>query len=231
VLIDSPTERTTAITDLVLFLECFILAVLILRLGNSKDQGRSGYWTSIFLLLGFASGTGALAHGLEMSDHLNRIMWMPLNFSLGLTISFVLGLVVLEIWGPYKSKKYLPYFIGLGVLFFLFTVLIPGVFLLFVIYEGTAMILALGAFIYLSRKTGQFHYKLIVGVVSAVIILSIIFGLIEAIGPQAVTIIWEFDQNSFFHVIQMMAMVVLFLGIRIQLNKSSSGKTSNLWKY
>ena len=164
-IIQDPIEQTTAFTDVLLCIASIILAIVIMRAGHSKDQGRSRLWSYIFFLLAFASGTGAVAHGIEMSDTMNMIVWTPLYFSLGLTIAFFLVIVILELWGPEKAKRFQPFLIGIGLVFFLITVLIPRTFLLFIIYEGIAMVLAFIAFIYLCFKREDRFYKIITRVI------------------------------------------------------------------
>lgn len=217
--IDIPTEQTTAFTDVMLCVASIALAVVISRAGHPKDEGRSRYWTILFLLLGFAAGTGAVAHGIEMSERTNRFVWLPLNLALGLTISFFVVIVILELWGADKAKKALSMLLGVGVVFFIITAVIPGIFLLFIIYEGIAMIFAFGSFVYLTRKTGDRHYKLITGIISTGIFLSIVAAVVQTIEPLEITIIWEFDHNSFFHIIQIIAMFVLTFGVVGQLGK------------
>jgi hypothetical protein len=79
------------------------------------------------------------------------------------------------------------------------------------------MLFGFAGFVYLSRKTGEFHYRLYVGIISTVVLLSFFFGILKLTGPLVVNVIWEFDQNSIFHVIQALAMIVLAFGIRYQL--------------
>ena len=210
--IEIQAEQTTAATDLVLFILCIALAVIISRRGHSKDEGRSRYWTILFLILGFSAGIGAVAHGIDMPTWLNDLVWLPLNLGLGLTISFFLLIVILELWGADKAKKFLPLLIGVGVGFFIFTALVPGVFLLFIIYEGLAMLFALCAFIYLARKSEGKHYWII----SAGVFLTMIAAVIQAIEPLSLTLIWEFDHNGLFHIVQMLALILLVIGIKVQ---------------
>ncbi|MEA3560066.1 MAG: hypothetical protein U9R75_12505 [Candidatus Thermoplasmatota archaeon] len=211
--IELQAEQTTAATDLILFILCIALAVVISRRGRSKDEGRSRYWTILFLLLGFSAGSGAVAHGIDMPTWLNDLVWLPLNLGLGLTISFFILIVILELRGAEKARKFLPFLIGIGIGFFIFTALVPGVFLLFIIYEGLAMLFALGAFFHLARKREGKHYW----VISAGVFLTMIAAVIQAIEPLSLTLIWEFDHNGLFHIVQMFALIVLTCGIIYQI--------------
>lgn len=216
VFVEIETELTTAATDLLNFFVCIILAVVISRSSKGRKDTRSLYWIIIFLLLGLAGYLGSIAHGIEMPDELNRIVWMPLNLSLGLVVSFFIAVVIYELWGKERSRKYLPYLIGTGIVFFLVTVIFPGIFLIFIVYNALVMIFAFAAFVHLARRTGMLHYKIMVGVITTIILLSIGFSIVKLTGPPIFTLIWEFDQNSIFHIVQTFAMIVLALGIRSQ---------------
>jgi hypothetical protein len=214
VLIDDPVEQTTAITDLILCITSLVMAIAIKRAGHKEDLGKSNYWTIIYLLLGFASGTGAVAHGFEMSDTMHRIVWTPLYLSLGIIISFFLGLVILEVWGPHRARRSMPYLILIGLLFFFVTIAIPSTFLIFIIFEGMAMVLAFIGFLYLSIKDKDRYHIIITSILGVAMVVSIIAAFFQTSDPLVVKIIWKFDENSFFHLLQ--AGVMIYLGLVIR---------------
>lgn len=215
--VDVATEQTTAITDLINFFLAIALAYVILRSGHSGDRGRSEYWASVFILIGLASGLGAVTHGVELSENSERILWIPINLSLGLAVSIFLTVVILEMWGPSGARKSLPYLLAVGIGFFSMTLLIPGIFLLFIAYLGISTIFSLAVYIRLWEKRGDSIHKLMTIILSTSIIFSILFAVIRLTGSAKMRIIWEFDQNGFFHAAQSAAMIILALGIRSQL--------------
>jgi hypothetical protein len=212
--IDIPTEQTTALTDLINFFLGIILAVIISRAGHGKDQGRGRYWTIIFLLIGLASGLGALAHGIDMTGEMRRIVWHPLNLSLGITVSLFLTIVVSEVRGPEEAVRGLPILLGLGIAFFVVTLVVPGIFLIFIVFNAMAMILALSGFSYLSVKRGDVFSRRMTVLIIVVILLSVLFAMVKMVGGLEVEFIWKFDQNGIFHIIQTLAMIYLALIIK-----------------
>ncbi|MFH1936313.1 MAG: hypothetical protein ABIK52_01965, partial [Bacteroidota bacterium] len=141
-LIDVPTEQTTAATDVVLALVAIMASVLTCRAGKVTNPKKGKIWAWAFGLLAFAAMTGAVAHGFQMSTRLNYILWQPLNLALGLTVSmFVVG-VVYDLTRGSLPNVVLPVMIATGSAFYLITLLVPGTFLVFILYEAVAMIFA-----------------------------------------------------------------------------------------
>jgi hypothetical protein len=208
--IEIPTEQTTAFTDLVLSIIAVGFAFYLAR--SEKNVGsrfRTRIWTLILLFLGLSAGLGAVAHGFEMSDSLNRWVWHPLNLGLGMTIAFFVVAVVKDVWGRKQAGKMIWAMVTASMLFFLVTVFIPGSFLVFIIYEALAM---LGAFIAYFLLT--LRKKLPgAGLISLGILLTIIAAGVQASEAVNFTLIWEFDHNGLFHMIQMIALPFLVLGV------------------
>jgi multisubunit Na+/H+ antiporter MnhB subunit len=207
--IDIPTEQTTAITDLFLALVCGFL-IYSLWPYLQRQTLRARIWILAFAFLGLAGLLGFIAHGFKMSEAANRIWWMPLNLSLGLTVSLFAVGVIHDLAGKRYSLPALPILMGLGVLFFLVTLLIPGSFLVFIAYEALAMLFALVAYIYLQVKR-QFPGAL---VMAAGVCVSIIAAAIQATHKLSFTLVWEFDHNATFHLVQILGLGLLLLGLQ-----------------
>jgi len=208
--IDIPTEQTTAATDALLALVASSALVAVLRAGRNKDRRKAAIWAWAFGLLLCASALGAVAHGFKMSQQTNDLLWQPLNLALGLTIAmFVVG-VVHDAWGKAASRRVLVPMTVIGVAFFGVTRLIPGSFLVFVLYEAAAMIFALVVYTVLAAK-GR-----LVGAwwMAAGILVTIVAAGIQASNAVYVTVIWEFDFNGIFHIIQMVGVALLVGGLR-----------------
>jgi hypothetical protein len=208
--IDIPTEQTTAATDLLLALVALASVVYLARVGKGRDPWKARIWSWAFGLLTFASAMGAVAHGFKMSEQLNRLLWQPLNLALGLTIAMFAVGVVYDRWGHAISKRVLPILVAVGVVFFGVTVVIPGSFLVFILYEAAAMLFALAVYVLLAAR------KQLAGaaVMAAGILITIVAAAIQASGAVFVKIIWEFDFNGIFHLIQVVGVVVLVAGLR-----------------
>ena len=215
--IDIPAEQTTAFTDLILGLAALLLAVYVFRLGTRTDAKKGYIWSGAFFLLSVASIIGAFAHGFQMSERTNTILWHPLNLALGLTISLFAAGVVYDLKNRLLPKWVLPIFMGTGVVFFVVTLLISGTFLIFILYEAVALLFALTTYIILAVKKTVRGARLM----AAGILITIVAAALQATGAINITVIWEFDHNGVFHVVQIIALVFFFFGLRVGLKKSS----------
>jgi hypothetical protein len=208
--IDIPTEQTTAITDLVLTLFSVWALIIIHKRGKSKP-GKSRIWKWVFTLLAIAAFFGFLAHGFQMNEKTNYLLWQPLNLALGLSVSLFAAGAIFDMRKGNLPRAIVPGLITLGIIFYFITVFIPGSFMIFIIYEAVVMIFALTAYIYLASK------KLLTGAWWMVtgIVLTITAAAVQASGSVRVNMIWEFDNNGVFHIIQMIGIVVLVNGLLI----------------
>jgi hypothetical protein len=115
--IDSPTERSTAVTDVILALLAIGCAAYLWSIGD-QDPWKATLWTSAFCLLALAALLGSMAHGFKMSSRTNTLFWQPLNLALGLTVAvFVVG-VINDLWGRTAAETSLPVMIVIGIAFF-----------------------------------------------------------------------------------------------------------------
>lgn len=211
--IDIATEQTTAATDALLALVALASTLYVLRIGWNRDRWKATIWACAFGLLTMASVLGAVAHEFMMSDRVNNLLWQPLNLALGLTIAmFVVG-VVNDLVGHRASRRALPIVAAVGVVFCVVTLLIPGTFLVFVIYEAVAMLFALGAYVWLAARgalPGAWW-------MAAGVLITIVAAAIQASGAVSITVVWPFDYNGVFHLVQLPGVVALVVGLRAAL--------------
>jgi hypothetical protein len=204
----SATELTTAATDAALGLLC--LAVL-LRLGaiDVSATWKRALWCWVFGLLVVASVLGTVAHGLELSESVRSVLWRPLYLSLGLTVALFLVGGIYDWRGEAAARALLPWAVGIGVSFFVVTQLSSGSFLIFVVYEATAMLATLAMYVYLST-TGRLAGA---GMMTVGIGLSIVAAAVQA-SVLSVRLIVPFDHNGLFHLVQLTAIAALANGLR-----------------
>ena len=215
--IDIPTEQSSALTDVLLALVALGCALYLARAGLAHDLLKTGIWIAVFGLLAFAAALGAVTHGFKMSQALNRLLWQPLHLTLGLAVAmFVVG-VVYDRWGPVASRRLLPILLAVGVAFFAVTVLVPGSFLVFIVYEAVAMLFALAVYVLLAAR-GQLPGA---WAMAAGVGITIVAAAVQASGSTRLTAIWEFDHNGLFHLIQIPGLLVLTVGLRFALLASS----------
>jgi len=100
--------------------------------------------------------------------------------------------------------------IPIAVGFFAITQLLSGAFLVFVVYEAVAMLAALGIYVTLAGRRRLPGAELM----ALAILLNIVAAGIQASESIRFALVWPFDHNGLFHIVQMIAVVVLMLGLR-----------------
>jgi hypothetical protein len=202
-----PTELTTAATDLLLML---VSLACLAAVRGAADRERARLWIWTFGLLGLAGGIGAIAHGLAMAPATNDLLWKPLNLALGLTIALFVAAALYDSWGSRVTRRALPALLVVALAFFAVTQLIPGTFLVFVVYEAIAMIAALVLYTRLAltrRLPGA--WLIVLGIA-----LTIVAAVVQATQVVQFTLVWPFDHNGAFHLIQIAALPLLAAGLR-----------------
>ena len=209
--IKDPVEKTTAVTDIILALIALggIVYLQSLRL-NSGEIWKINIWSAAIGLIGLAAALGAVAHGLVLSDILHRRIWQVLNLALSLAVSlFVVG-VAYDLGGFELSLTTLPIMLIAGLGFYWATLIYPGIFFLFIVYEVIALVFALAVYIFIAT-----HEELPGAWLMATgIFVSIIAAGIQANKSIFFTIIWRFDHNGIYHLVQMVGLMLLLIGLR-----------------
>jgi hypothetical protein len=210
-LISSPAEKTTAATDIVLAIVAFGGIVFLRHLQlDSAGLWKINIWSAAIGFIGLAATLGAVAHGVVLSRKTHRCVWLALNMALSLAISlFVVG-VVYDLWGAKISFVTLPIFLTVGLGFYLMTLIYPGIFFLFIIYEVVALVFALGAYIIIAT------YKIMPGawLMATGVFCSIIAAVIQTKKSVTLTFIWRFDHNGVYHLVQALGLMFFLIGLR-----------------
>jgi hypothetical protein len=207
-----PTELTTAATDGLIAATAGICLALLQR-WRGRDRWKVGVWSWVLGLLAVAALLGTAVHGFMLSERLVTYLWQPLFLSLGLVVALFVVAAVYDWRGHEAARRALPIMLVVALLFYGVTRLASGTFLAFVLYEATAMLFALAIYVSLAvrqRLAGA-------GWIAAGIGLNIVAAAIQASGAVAVTIIWPFDHNGVFHLVQIVAIVVLMRGLATSL--------------
>jgi hypothetical protein len=207
-LVGGATERTTAVTDALLGLAA-ALAIVVLRRATAPSFGRA-VWQGALAALVLASVLGAVTHGLVMRDSTRDLLWQPLYLSLGVMMAlFVVGAV--RDWrGERAARRALPPMLALAALFYGITRLTGGDFLAFVVYEAGALLFSLG--VYLRLASGR--HRPGAAAMAAALAVSIGAGALQASGLGAVRLVWEFDHNGLFHLVQLPGLALMVAGLR-----------------
>lgn len=216
--VDTPTEQTTAITDAILAVLALAGAGYLHQIGP-QHPFKANLWAWAFGLLALSAFLGTVVHGFKMSEATRALLWHPLFLSLGLTVAlFVVG-VIFDLWGQAAAQRALPVMIAVGVGFFGLTRLWPNTFLVFIIYEAVAMLFALAGYLWLAangRLDGAWF------MVAGILVTMLAAGVQAAnVGPF--TLIWPFDHNGTYHLLQMVGLVLLLAGLRAALLSGPPG--------
>ena len=208
-IIQIPTEQTTAFTDLLLSIVSVAGAIWLFRKGNKIDIKKTKIWLSAFALLAISAFLGAIAHGIIMTAEANEIIWMPLNLLLGLSVALFVAGVIYDFRGFKIQRSFLLLILLSGLLFFLTTLIIPGLFFVFVLYEAVAMLIALILYAILFFKRGfPGALQMTIG-----IFISIAAAIVQSIPSINIHLVWKFDHNGLFHLIQLIGLIFLFSGL------------------
>ena len=137
---------------------------------------------------------------------------------LGLIVAlFVVG-AIYDLRGLPAARRSVPFLMVLALVFFGVTQVASGAFLVFVLYEAAAMLFALGVYGYLAATEANRAMSLMVLGVG----LNVVAAAIQATQAASFTFIWPFDHNGVFHLVQMVALVVLCAGLQSSLVSSTA---------
>jgi hypothetical protein len=138
-LVDSPTERTTAATDVILSAAA-TGAATYLQLLPQGGSGRTDLWSWSFGLIALSAGCGAAFHGLVLADAVRKALWHVLTVCLALAISLFVVAVFQDGGGTEAARVALPIMLAAGLLIFGISRMLPGLFIVFILYEALALL-------------------------------------------------------------------------------------------
>lgn len=202
------TELTTAATD-ALIAALGVGCVVLLQRWRERDRWKVSVWSWMFGLLALAALLGAVSHGVVLSQRAQTLLWQPLFLALGLVVALFVVAAVYDWRGRETARRALPVMLVVALVFYVVTRVVRGSFLVFVLYEAVAMLCALAIYGSLAarrRLPGA-------GWIAAGIALNVVAAGIQASGAVSVTIIWPFDHNGVFHLVQLVAIVALMRGL------------------
>ncbi len=210
----SHTELTTGFTDFMIAVQCMILIWFIWRSSDGIRQ-RKVLWSWVLGLLVFASFLGAIVHGFDLSVKVENLLWLPLYLCLGLTVAMFVVCAVYDFYGPSAAKRLLPWIMFTAIAFFALTQILNQEFWVFIIYEALAMLLALILYSLLTVKNRLKGASYI----AIGILLNIIAAVVQT-SDITINLIFTFDHNGVFHLIQIVALFILGYGLMISMKHS-----------
>jgi hypothetical protein len=209
----SATERTTAATDLLLAVAAFAGAWRLVRSGPTSLA--SHIWAGALAAAGLASMLGTVTHGFVMPDALRELLWQPLFILLGVTVACFVAGAVADAYGPRPGRLVLVGMLLAALGFYLATRRSGGDFGVFVVFQAAGLLAAIAIYLHLAarRRPGA-------GLVAAALAVSLVAGAIQANDALALRLVWEFDHNGVYHLVQLGGLALLVAGLKTSLQFS-----------
>lgn len=207
-LTDLATERTTAVTNLLISL-VGLVALVYFHTFRALEPWKVKIWTAAAVCLMAANTAAAAVHGLKLAEPMHKAIWALTELSLGLLIAcFVVG-TVRDLWSERASRVITPVMIVVALLFFAITRFNHN-FVIDVLYEGSFVGFAFLGYGYgylasTRRLPGT-------GLVCAGLFVTLLAAVVQTTGVE-VTLIWTFDHNGVFHLMQLLGVILLAVGI------------------
>ena len=204
----SPTERTTAATDVLLSLSAAGGIVLLQSLAPPAPW-RLHLLSWTFGLIDLASSLVDSYHALVLAERPRRLLWGILTVCLSMAVSLFGVGVVLDAFGAAAARRLLPVLLAAGLLVYAVSRSLAERFMIFMRYQALVLTLAL-AFYAWSAAQGVPEGA---GWMTAGVAASLIAAATQARRNLQVTLIWEFDRNGIFHLIQVLGVIFFCVGL------------------
>jgi hypothetical protein len=205
---DRPTERTTAATDVLLSLAAAAGIVRLQALAPAVDW-KLHLWSWLFALIALAAALGAVYHGLVLAERTRTWLWRILTVCLSMAISLLGVGVVLDAFGAAAAGRVLPILLLSGLLIYAVSRAFAGLFVVFIVYQALVLVLALGVYGGSAVQGGPAG----AGWMAAGAAASLAAAAAQAARNLRVKLIWEFDHNGIFHLIQVCGVVLFGMGL------------------
>lgn len=208
-LIDVPTERTTAATDLILALQTGLYTFFMYS--DARFHTFRGYlWMGVFAGICTTSVLGTVAHGFMMKKRTNTILWQILTATFSICYVLIISVFVHDLTGPQGGMLALWVTGSLGFALTVYCLKYPA-FVPKIIYLGVGLgVLILGVVLWLVLVDKVPGYRAILGAMAA----SIAATAVEARQKFRLTLRWKFDHHSAYHALQFIANALFFAGAR-----------------
>lgn len=199
-------EATTAVTDLLLACLSWWGAWWLRRTTPGGYLQR--IWRVALVTFGLAAFLGAVAHGLPWSPGTLDLLWQPLYLILGVAVALFVAAALAALRGERAARSVMPYLLAAAGAFYLLTRMTGGDFRVFVAYEGAGLLFALGTHLRLARRWAG------AGAVAAGLAISLAAGVVQAVDTISLRLVWTFDHNGVYHLVQVVGLGVLLAGLR-----------------
>ena len=205
----NPTEQTTAITDLLLAALALIAAIFLTQL-NTFSPWKALLWSSNFGLLAAGAALGGVVHAVSLPHRLSTGLWRLIYLLLGHVVGLFTVGAVYDLWGLETAQIALPTIIGIALIFFAVVTLRSGAYFILIVYEVVAMTFALLGYLWLAFTAGlPGAWWMVAGIV-----VTLLAAVAQTRHHLRFELIWQFDHNGVYHLVQMVGIVLLVIGLR-----------------
>ena len=200
------TELTTAATDALL--TAVVVGGMVWLSRQVPPSPRRTLWLRGLGLFAAAGALGAFVHGFDLDSRLRELLWQPLYLTLGSALAFFSAGAIGDWRGDAPAHRALPWLLALALGFYFLTRLSGGKFLVFVVFEAAALLLALAIYARLAM-----HGKRGAALMVAGLVLSLAGGVLQA-STLSLHLVWDFNHNGLYHVVQLAGVLFLLAGLR-----------------
>jgi len=181
---------------------------IVYLLRSSPASPLRAWWVVALIGWGVGALLGVATHGLTLTPPVETLLWQPLYISLGVAQALLVVAAVAAWRGATRAQKLLPVMIAAAVVFYWATWRTHGSFLVFVVYSTATTLFALVVHAALARRGLPGASGVAVGLG-----VSLAAGLFQA-SNLSVSLVWEFDHNGLFHLVQLVGLAILIPGVR-----------------
>ena len=210
------TELTTAATNVILTV-AVAGGIAWLRRVTMKSGARR-LWLTGLTLFALAAALGALVHGFELTPGTRQLLWQPLFLLLGCALAFIAAGAIADWRGYPSARRALPFLLAAAVAFYVATRLAGGAYLVFVLFQGAALTLALAIY----GRLAFFDHRPGTGLIFAGLLLSVAGGVLQAMKGVSVRVGWEFNHNGLYHLVQLVGVGCMLAGLRHTLGPAAT---------
>ncbi|MBA7606141.1 MAG: hypothetical protein GH143_01785 [Calditrichaeota bacterium] len=194
-------EPTTTITDFILGLEALVLAAILFVSPHTFPS--LPYWIASLLCLGVAAVLAGLYHGFD-----RPASYTGVYFCISALMATLCLAVITDGFGEEMAHRLRWPVAGLALAFFLVAWIYPTRILAFAALLAVFLVLALVLYLHLMVTRALPGAGFL-----AAGIASLLIGAAMMLGNVGFTLIWTFDRNAVYHLVQMVGIVFFYLGL------------------
>ncbi len=194
-------EPTTTITDFILGLEALVLAALLLI--SPQTFPSQPYWIASLLCLGVAAVLGGLYHGFDRFSSYTGVY-----FCISVLMAALCLAVITDGFGEEIARGFRWPVAGLALAFFLVARTYPTRILAFAALLAVFLVLALVLYLHLMVTRALPGAGFL-----AAGIATLLIGAAMMLGNVGFTLIWTFDRNAVYHLVQMVGSLFFYFGL------------------